>query len=214
MSCLAAQGELGLCDAELYRVFDAVYDYDLWFLWCATVAGKVPLSRYLEMLQFQDTYLPQHAVKVRFVENHDQMRIMQRAPNRQVAVAWTAFTAFNKGAFMMFSGQALFRSLTGVKKMPAASRGRFRIVSGDGCIVAAWQQPEAASQANLLGIFNVLNDEERSVEVFLPDGEYRDVLGGSAAQVQDSAAGGPATVKVEDGRVCLSARVSALVSVC
>lgn len=194
------KGGVGLCDAELYRVFDIVYDYDLWFRWCAVVGGRESLKRYLEMLQFQEAYLPQNAVKLRFVENHDQMRIMKRAPSREIAMAWTAFSAFNRGAFLIFDGQeseaqdppelfeddpinwgsrhleTFLTTLTSLKKLPAVREGKFSILHGEKCIVAAWSAPK--SQSGLLGIFNVLGERKESVTVPLQDGKYLDALNG------------------------------------
>ncbi|GBG66038.1 hypothetical protein CBR_g55382 [Chara braunii] len=185
------QGEVGLCDSELYQVFDALYDYDLWFRWCAVLAGAERLQRYLEMLQFQ-------------------RRIMSRAATRNDALAWTAFAAFNRGAFLMYAGQEseareppeLFErdpidwadyTLTGfltnlarMKKSPAMRNGQFSLLAGEGAIVAIWQQPERESKKNLFGVFNVGGRTEGAIEVPLPDGEYVDILSGQLESSQSS----------------------------
>ncbi|MEE4193855.1 MAG: alpha-amylase family glycosyl hydrolase, partial [Anaerolineae bacterium] len=86
-----------LSDGELYQAFDMGYDYDIWPVWEAAAAGKVPMARYIEMLQLQDSIYPENFIKMRCVENHDQMRIQQRMGDQDKAMAWIAFAAFNKG---------------------------------------------------------------------------------------------------------------------
>lgn len=100
-----AAGLSGLSDSELYESFDMTYNYDIGALWEAAVEGRAPVSRYLEMLRFQDAMYPANYVKMRFVENHDRKRIMALAPSEEQALAWTAFEAFNKGAFLIYAGQ-------------------------------------------------------------------------------------------------------------
>ncbi len=96
-----SRGLSGISDSELYSAFDLTYDYDIWAIWQAAVLGKVPAARYLEMLRFQDAIYPANFTKMRCVENHDQARIIELAPSRSQALAWTAFQAFNRGAFLI-----------------------------------------------------------------------------------------------------------------
>jgi hypothetical protein len=42
---------------------------------------------------------------MRFVENHDNERVMALAANLEQGLAWTAFQAFNKGAWLIYAGQ-------------------------------------------------------------------------------------------------------------
>ena len=158
-----------LSDSELYRAFDLTYDYDIWPLWQAAVRGVVPVTRYLEMLRFQDCIYPANFVKMRCVENHDQARIMALAPAPAQALAWTAFQAFNKGAFLIYAGQesaarhtpSLFdvdkvnwgdyelqpflTRLAKLKKDPAQVEGCFVLLEGEPAIQAAWHRPEPFS---------------------------------------------------------------------
>src|SRR5690606_18080771 len=98
-------GLSGLSDSEVYAAFDLTYDYDIWPIFQQAVRGVVPVKRYLEALRFQDAIYPQNFVKMRCVENHDQLRILKLAPSRSQALAWTAFAAFNRGAFLVYAGQ-------------------------------------------------------------------------------------------------------------
>lgn len=190
-----ADGLPALADCELYDAFDIAYDYDIWPIWRAAVAGKVPVTRYLEMLRFQECVNPANSIKLRFVENHDGERIVKLAPNRDQALAWTAFCAFNKGSWLIYAGQesgsphtpSLFEidrvewgnyelqpflaSLAALKKDAVQLHGRFVLLAGEPAIQAVWHMGCEA----LYGIFNV-QSASGETEVFLPDGYYADVL--------------------------------------
>jgi hypothetical protein len=196
-------GLSGLSDSELYSAFDMTYDYDIWPIWQAAVRGDVPVSRYVEMLRFQDCIYPSNYVKLRCVENHDNSRIMAFAPSKRQALAWTAFAAFNKGAFLIYAGQesgvartpSLFETdkiawrdyslqpfltaLSELKKDPAQVEGQFVLVAAEPAIQATWY----SGRGGLYGVFNV-SASEQAVDVALPDGTYRDLLGGEALDVR------------------------------
>ena len=197
-----AAGLPTLSDSELYRAFDLTYDHDIWPIWQAAVVGEVPVARYLEMLRFQDCIYPANYVKMRCVENHDQSRIMAFAPSRAQALAWTAFEAFNKGAFLIYAGQeagvthtpSLFdvdkvewgnyilqpflARLAQLKKDPAQMEGEFMLLEAEPAIQAAWQCPSGG----LYGVFNVAASEGQ-VAVRLPDGVYSDLLSDTSVEV-------------------------------
>ena len=192
-----------LSDSEVYHGFDLTYDYDIWPIWQAAVTGKVPVSRYLEMVRFQDSIYPNNYVKMRYVENHDQARIMGIAPSPEQALAWTAFEAFNKGAFLIYAGQeagaahtpSLFEidrvewnhyplqkyltDLVRLKKDPIIANGIFTLLSADSAITAAWD----AAGDGLYGVFNT-QKSVGEVNVPLADGTYTDLLSGSIVNVQ------------------------------
>jgi glycosidase len=191
-------------DSEVYSAFDITYDYDIWSTFLAAVTGLIPVSRYLEMLRFQDGIYPENYVKMRCVENHDNHRIMYLAPTKEQGMAWTAFQAFNRGAFLIYAGQeagadhkpTLFDTdkvdwgnyelqpfltkLAKMKKDPVLQSGKFRIHSTEP-IQASWISPEG----NLYGIFNVTNSVGE-IEVQIPDGVYTDEIYGSSISVRNS----------------------------
>jgi glycosidase len=197
-------GLSGYSDSELYSAFDLTYDYDIWPIWQQAVRGDVPVSRYLEMLRFQDCIYPANFVKMRCVENHDQARIMGIAPSRTQAIAWTAFEAFNKGAFLIYGGQeaaathtpSLFErepvewgsyelqpfltKLATIKKDPALIEGQFILLGGEPAIQAAWQHPTAS----LYGVFNV-SGATGEIDIELPDGQYTDLLSETSITVKE-----------------------------
>lgn len=202
-------------DSELYTAFDLTYDYDIWPSWEAAVAGQVPLARYLEMVRFQDAIYPANFVKMRCVENHDQPRVMQRTANRKQALAWTAFQAFNKGAFLIYAGQEsenrhtpdlfdvdkvkwgdyglspFLAQLARLKKDPAQVNGLFTILAAEPVVSAAWQD----DYGGLYGLFNV-RGHEGDTAVPLPDGAYDDVLNLKTISVQSGRTSIPATAVI------------------
>ncbi len=205
-SYVASRRDAGLSilsDSELYRAFDLTYDQDILPAWQAAVMGKVSVTRYVEMLRFQDCIYPANFVKMRFVENHDQPRIMRLAPSRARALAWTAFQAFNKGAFLIQAGQesaalqtpSLFdidkvswgryelqpflATLARLKKDPALVEGKFIILRGDPAIQAVWRH----HGCSLYGVFNV-SGVRSNLRVSLPNGEYNDVLTGDTVVIR------------------------------
>jgi len=89
---------------ELHQAFDITYDYDFFPLFRKVLSGKLDVSGYLGMLRFQNTIYPVDFIKLRFVENHDTNRIFAACKSHNAAMAWTAFTLFNPGAFLIYSG--------------------------------------------------------------------------------------------------------------
>lgn len=189
-------GLYAISDAELFQAFDMEYDYDIWPVWQSAVTQKAPITHYLDLLRFQDCMYPASYVKMRCVENHDQPRIMRLAPTRIKAMAWTAFQAFNKGAFLIYGGQetgtnhtpSLFdidkiiwgtyelqpflSRLAFLKKHPASKSGKFIITDSTPMLQAAWFSPSGNS---LYGVFNVAENRQL-FKVQLSDGIYRDLL--------------------------------------
>ncbi len=207
-----ANGLSGLSDSEIYAAFDLTYDYDIWPIYQAAVMGQEPVSRYLEMLRFQDAIYPQNYVKMRCVENHDQKRIMSLAPTREQALAWTAFSAFQRGAWLLYGGQesaethtpSLFdvdkvrwggyelqgflSRLAQIKKNPALQENQMLFLNAEPTLQAAWN----GQGAGLYGIFNVRGAEGQT-PTQLPDGDYLDLLSQERIPVRGGKAPAPQT---------------------
>jgi glycosidase len=211
-----AQGLSGVSDSELYDAcFDLTYDYDIWPLFGAAVRGVVPVRDYLAALAFQDCIYPATFVKLRCVENHDQLRIMRLARSRPQALAWTAFLAFNRGAFLVYAGQesgadhtpSLFdvdrvawggyelapflARLAALKKDPAQAGGRLVFATDEPAIGAAWLH----EGGSLYGVFNVAGVSS-DADVPLADGEYEDALHGGTVRVRTGRMAMPADAVV------------------
>lgn len=149
-------------DAEMFQAFDIEYMYDIHSPWQVAVLGQEPVGRYLEMLRWQDATLPGNYAKLRFVENHDQFRIMHFAPSRAQALAWTALMACSRGPLMIYAGQesaarkwpSLFdpdpvawdsyelsdfiAAVAALKKHPAQRGGQFWVLGDEPCVQIAW----------------------------------------------------------------------------
>jgi glycosidase len=191
-------------DTELYASFDITYDYDIWPIWHAAVKERVDCKRYVEMFKFQDSIYPQNYIKLRCVENHDRDRIMTLASSRAQALAWTAFQAFNKGAFLIYAGQesaatnnpSLFdidkiewgshemqdyiTKLMLLKKDIAQLEGKFVLLNSNSGIQAGWIHPEGC----LYGIFNT-EASKGKITVPLDDGVYKDLLGDRSITIKN-----------------------------
>ena len=169
------QGLVAHSDGEIHEAFDLSYDYDVWPLWERAVNDPTAVSNYLTALWYQKGIYPVHSVKMRCVENHDQQRIMKRAPSRAQALAWTAFQAFNEGPFLLYAGQeseethtpnlfdidkvrwgqyelqSYLTKLCKLKKDDVMVNGRFTLLTPQPAITAIWQ----AAEGGLYGVFNI-----------------------------------------------------------
>ncbi|NSW52586.1 MAG: alpha-amylase [Anaerolineae bacterium] len=196
-------GLRAVSDSEVYQAFDMCYDYDIWPVFGAAVAGTMPLTRYIEMLQLQDSIYPGNFIKMRCVENHDQVRIQQLAGNPHAALAWTALAAFNRGPFFIYAGQesaarhtpSLFdvdkvawgtyelqetlTRMAALKQEPALTNGKLTFLAAEPAIQAAWEN----GADSLYGVFNP-RGATGAAAVQLPDGEYPDLLNGGSAAVR------------------------------
>ncbi len=208
-------GLSGHSDGEIHQAFDLSYDYDLWPVWEKAVRDATAVPLYLSLLTYQKAIYPAHTVKMRCVENHDQPRIMKAAPSRSQAIAWTAFQAFNEGAFLIYAGQESENShtpdlfdidkikwgdyslqpfltrLCQLKKDPIQQSGQFTILTAEPAISAHWQ----ADTAGLFGAFNV-NGVVDVMPTPLPDGEYQDLLSDSLVTVRDGEMAVPETAVI------------------
>lgn len=102
---LRNRGFVAHSDPELYQAFDITYDYDgrecLERYW----RGQGDLSEYLRYLYLQETLLPANAIKMRFLENHDQPRAAQTISSPSSLRNWTAFYMLLPGVAMVYAGQ-------------------------------------------------------------------------------------------------------------
>lgn len=209
------RGLSGYADGEIHRAFDLSYDYDIWPLWQKAVAEATAVPLYTSLLWFQKGIYPAHTIKMRCVENHDQPRIMAMAPSRDQALAWTAFQAFNEGAFLIYAGQesenthtpdlfdvdkiiwgnyalqTFLTKLAHLKKDPAQIEGQFTLLTSLPSLTAVWQ----ASMGGLYGSFNVAGLTD-IMYTPLPDGEYLDLLSERPVVVRDGQMAVPETAVI------------------
>jgi glycosidase len=92
-------------EPELHRAFDLTYDYDGWERLEKVWSGEKGLDWYLDYLEVQRVLYPQGARKIRYLENHDQIRSARRFGQGKRLEAWTAFYQFIPGCTFVYMGQ-------------------------------------------------------------------------------------------------------------
>jgi glycosidase len=104
---LRRRGQYAASDPELHAAFDLTYDYDGREELEAAWRGAGSLTPYLKHLQIQEALYPESAVKLRFLENHDQQRAAFRFGRGARLRTWTVFAMLLPGTFMAYMGQEL-----------------------------------------------------------------------------------------------------------
>lgn len=105
ISSLGAKGYHVASDGELYTAFDMTYDYDIDDIWRKYVKGDIPLRKYVDALNTQGVIYPTNYIKMRALENHDQVRAHSLFINENDMYNWTAFSEFQKGSTLVYAGQ-------------------------------------------------------------------------------------------------------------
>ena len=203
--CLARRhGVYSASDGEVFRAFDLEYEYDVREVFDRYLRGEVPLSRYLDALNFQETCYPANYNKLRFLENHDQPRIASRYQDPQILRNWNAFLFFQKGATLLYAGEercdanqpSLFdkdpvrwdgpdiseelRRLIRMKKAYFPADGWFEAAADDGTgtVTATF----GSAETELVGVF-FLEGGVHGAAVPAEDGTYEDLLRGGTVTV-------------------------------
>ena len=192
-----AQGLVALSDSELYQAFDICYDYDVYDDFLRYAKGSESLAEYVAALERQEAIYPESYVKLRFTENHDRLRTAFLFPDRTVRENWLAWTFFQKGMALLYSGQewapnhtptlfdadpidktgapmheALLKTLIAMKKDPLFADGVYTLEARPrDVIVASWTLGERKA----VGVFS-LRGSSAAVNVPLADGSYRSIL--------------------------------------
>ena len=186
-------------DTELHQVFDMSYDYDVWPWYEGVLTGKVTLREYANILNYQELTYPNSYVKTRYLENHDTPRGASWMHSDTQLDNWLAFLYFQRGATMLYSGmeyapcervdffenqsnygdmrrdvQLQLRKLKEIKETLPITGG-YWLEETDGLMLGHYEGPEG----KVLGVFDLLEHGAGRVKVELPDGTYRNRLGGS-----------------------------------
>ena len=199
-----SQGVPALSDAELFQAFDASYEYDVYPHFKGYLEGTLPLSAYAERLNQQETIYPDNYVKLRYLENHDQLRSAFLIPGQRELWNWTAFLYFQKGMTLLYGGQerscrhlpSLFdkdpvdwsgpdrsdqlRRLYALKQHPLLTDSAYQVQALAGDILLASHR---AGERQLVGVFS-LKGAQAPVAVPAPDGLYPNLAGGGTAEVK------------------------------
>lgn len=191
-----------LSDGELYSVFDCCYDYDVKWFFEGYFDKSVTLERYIEELNRQEVMYPQNYIKLRFLENHDTLRIAGRADNEYRLVNLTAFMYFEKGMPMLYAGQEtsdkhtpslfdkdevcwdgndlseLIKNLMQLKKQSLFVNGAYRLSTKNGIVFGEYK----GKNEKIIGIFNFENQQD-AIDSDLADGIYKNMIDQSDIKV-------------------------------
>ena len=205
--CLARyRGIYSALDYDMYEAFDMEYEYDIREAFDKYLQGKIALSHYLDMLNFQEAIYPANYNKLRFLENHDQPRICSYVKDEKALQNYTAMLYFLKGATLLYAGQEfendhlpslfekdpidtetgkdltpLLKTLASVKRKFGA-HDYFRSEADDKADIAVMQR--SSDRGHFVGVFS-LKANAAEIAVPAPDGVYENLLDGSAVEVKN-----------------------------
>lgn len=208
-----------LSDSQAFEAFDLCYDYDIYQVFRDYLEGKCSLDRYAQAVSRQEVIYPCNYVKLRCLENHDQLRSAFLIPNETALLNWTAFQFFQKGTALIYGGQEVgdahlpslfdkdpvrwtgpdrspfFQRLSALKRHPLAAEGSYRVDALPGGFLRAVYQKGGRQ---LVGVFSVQGGSALAA-VQAPDGWYEDLIGGGRIEVRGgllSCHGAPAAFQV------------------
>jgi len=180
-----------LSESEIYQVFDMAYDYDV--------------HDYLKEIVRQDEVYPKNYVKMKNLENHDNLRLAGLVNSDPVKVdAWTSFLFFTKGATMIYAGQeksathtpslfdkdtvdwsardisTLIKKMSDLTHQEIFAKGIYDLHLLKQDVVCA---KYTYNKKKLIGIFNVGNIDQ-DIKLPIDDGVYTDVLSGKEIEIK------------------------------
>ena len=200
------RGFYAAADSELYGSFDILYSYDIRPLVDDYFAGRAPLARLMEAVNYQEGVFPANYCKIRCLENHDQPRAAQLIPDEGRLRAWTALCYFLRGTTLLYAGQEaavsntpslfdrdtiswdtgtdltdLMRRLCAIKKrLPLAGAFHLDTQEETGVVCASYITPESRA----VGVFP-LESKPGSIQVPLEDGVYENALTAESIPVRN-----------------------------
>ncbi|MBQ0835606.1 alpha-amylase family glycosyl hydrolase [Lactiplantibacillus pentosus] len=203
---LRSQGYTGLSDSELYQAFDMTYDYDVFSDFKDYWQGRRTVDQYVDLLQRQDATFPGNYVKMRFLENHDNARMMSLMHSESEAVNALTWIFMQRGIPLIYNGQefgaehqpslfdrdvmvndrhsdltALIQKLVAIKQEPLMRAADYQLaVVEDGIIKVSYQAAGAALTAWI-----PLKGQVTTVKTTLPDDHYQNILTDTAVEVKD-----------------------------
>jgi glycosidase len=206
---LRGEGYAAHSDAEMFQVFDMLYDYDVHEFLMHYLTGKGELSTYLRMVQAQSYIYPEDYVKAHFLENHDVSRIHQTVANITTLKNLTAWSFFQPGIGFIYAGQEtlatklpdLFEKdpinlqikdqsfytfmarLIAIKKMTYFWDARKFIINEHPLQSNLIEATLSYPKGQLVGYFNLTKDT-RSVYTSLKEGSYLDLISQHSIEVK------------------------------
>ena len=194
-------------DAELYQAFDICYDYDVYGDFIRYVQGISNLPDYVAALIRQESIYPENYVKLRFLENHDRVRMAFLFPDMKVQRNWLAWMFFQKGTALLYGGQewavvhkpdlfnkdpvlmdgeacysGLIPKLSTLKKNNIFSEGIYSINAfPNDILLTEWKK----DNEKIIGVFS-LKANNAVIPVNIPDGEYINYLDDRPVHIEGS----------------------------
>ncbi len=194
-------------DSEMYQAFDITYDYDTYKIFLKYLRGEVSLEYLIEKKRMQEYIYPANYIKLRFIENHDQLRAASLLSEEIDLKNWTSFMFFEKGMALIYSGQeykdnnlpSLFekdlinwyrdkdygnfiKMLAKIKQENIFAIGRYEILESQkqGIIEARYSYKDE----KLIGIFNI----ERKIGEYnlnIKDGQYINLIDEKVIEIKN-----------------------------
>lgn len=92
-------------DPELHEAFDITFDADGGEYLQKYFRGQASLKDYLHQVYLQEVLYPRYAVKMRYLESHDDPRIARIIRDKSSLKCWTVFFMLLPGAAYIYGGQ-------------------------------------------------------------------------------------------------------------
>ncbi|MDO4595125.1 MAG: alpha-amylase family glycosyl hydrolase, partial [Tissierellia bacterium] len=102
---LRKNGFIANSDSTMHEAFDITYEYDIEPYKIDFLKGNINAKEYAEKLNYQNMILPNEAIKLRFLENHDTKRINEIVKDKKKVDILTAFNNFQRGTALIYNGQ-------------------------------------------------------------------------------------------------------------
>lgn len=195
-----------LSESEVFQVFDMAYDYDVHDYFLDYVNGKISLNEYLKEVVRQDEVYPKNYIKMKNLENHDNLRLAGLVDGDPVKIdAWTSFLFFTKGATMIYAGQeksakhtptlfdkdtvdwsgrnlsTLISNLSDLSHREIFAKGIYQVYLLDQDVICAGYKHEGKE---LYGVFNVGSIDE-DIKLPIDDGLYTNILTTKTVDITD-----------------------------
>ena len=194
-------------DIDMFRVFDMEYDHDVREAFDAYIKGRISLSHWLDLVNYQDFAYPANYNKMRFLENHDSSRIADLVRDEAALENLTAMLYFLKGTTLIYAGQEraiehrpglfdrdtvcwetdrdltpLMQRLYYIKKDHLSAGDSFFADEDDVLDIAVCRRSDGVTEK--AGIFS-LKGRSSSVPIDAPDGDYENLIDGGTITVRE-----------------------------
>lgn len=204
---MRAQNVMVHSDCEIYQAFDMTYEYDVRDIFEAYIKGERSLNDYVERLNLQDVIYPANYIKLRNLENHDNVRIKHLVPEETQLLQWTAFMYLQRGATLLYNGQEVqathtptlfdkdtidwhsgrdisdyLTKLAEIKHECVSVNAPYYVTAHNelDTVVVTYREEDAM----LVGVCS-LKGKKGLVSVPVADGEYRNLLNNTSVKVEN-----------------------------